>query len=96
MALDRTILENQKVAALPEEAITVDKGLHYIFVKEEEHDDEVHFKKIAVLKGISDFGYVEITSMEKIDEQAEVAIKGAYFLMAQSKKGEESGGGHSH
>ncbi len=92
----RIILEDRKVPALPEEAVALDNGLYYIFVKEDEHDDEVHFKKVPVLKGVSDFGYFEITPLEKLEESAEIVVEGAYFLMAQSKKGEESGGGHHH
>lgn len=91
----RIILENETVTALPEEAITMDNGLHYIFVKEDVHGAEVHFKKVPVVLGISDFGYVEIKSMENIAAQAEIALKGAYFLMAQSKKGEAEEG-HEH
>ena len=92
----RIILEDRKVPALPEEAVALDNGLYYIFVKEDEHDDEVHFKKVPVLKGVTDFGFFEITPLEKLDESAEIVVDGAYFLMAQSKKGEASGGGHTH
>jgi cobalt-zinc-cadmium efflux system membrane fusion protein len=92
----RIILEDRKVPALPEEAVALDNGLYYIFVKEEEHGEEVHFKKVPVLKGVSDFGFFEITPLEKLAESAEIVVDGAYFLMAQSKKGEASGGGHTH
>jgi len=92
----RIILEDQKVPSLPEEAVALDNGLYYIFVKEEEHDDEVHFEKIPVLKGVSDFGFFEITPLKKLAASDKIVIDGAYFLMAQSKKGDESGGGHHH
>ena len=65
-------------------------------VEEEEHEDEVHFKKIPVLKITSDFGYVQIDPLEKLEENTEIVTDGAYFLMAQSKKGEEGAGGHHH
>jgi cobalt-zinc-cadmium efflux system membrane fusion protein len=92
----RIILEDRKVPSLPEEAVALDNGLYYIFVKEEEHDDEVHFEKIPVLKGVSDFGFFEITPLKKLAASDKIVIDGAYFLMAQSKKGDESGGGHHH
>ena len=92
----RIILEDKKVPTLPEEAITVDKGLYYIFVKEEEHEAETHFKKVPILKGVTDFGYTEVKLLETLSPNAEIVIKGAYFLMAQSKKGEAGGGGHHH
>jgi len=91
----RIILDDKKVPTLPDDAITVDKGLFYIFVKEEEHEDETHFVKIPVLKGVSDFGFTEIKLLEALPENAEIVTEGAYFLMAQSKKGEE-GAGHHH
>lgn len=92
----RIILEDRKVPALPEEAVALDNGLYYIFVKEKEHGEKVHFKKVPVLKGVSDFGFFEITPLEKLAESAEIVVDGAYFLMAQSKKGEARGGGHTH
>ena len=91
----RIVLDDQKVAALPEEAITMDKGLSYIFIKTDVHDEETHFKKIPVLKGTTDLGFVEVTPMEPLAANTAIVTEGAYFLMAQTKKGEE-GGGHSH
>jgi len=91
----RIILDDKKVPTLPNDAITVDKGLFYIFVKEEVHEEETHFKKIPVLKGVTDFGYTEVKLLEPLADNAEIVTEGAYFLMAQSKKGEE-GAGHHH
>ena len=79
----RIILEDRKVPSLPEEAVALDNGLYYIFVKEEEHDDEVHFEKIPVLKGVSDFGFFEINPLKKLAASDKIVIDGAYFLMAQ-------------
>lgn len=92
----RILVEDKKVPALPDEAITTDKGLKYIFVKEEEHEEETHFLKVPVLTGVSDFGYTEVTLLEELPDKAQIVTEGAYFLMAQSKKGEEGGGHHHH
>ncbi|MEZ5040468.1 MAG: efflux RND transporter periplasmic adaptor subunit [Saprospiraceae bacterium] len=91
----RIILEDKGVPSLPEEAVTIDKGLFYIFVKEEIHGEETHFKKIQVLTGARDFGYVAVDPLEPLNPNAEIVTTGAYFLMAQTKKGEE-GAGHQH
>lgn len=91
----RIITENQTTASLPEAAVIADKGLFYIFVKEEEHGDVTHFKKVQVLTGEQEIGYIGITPLEPLAADAEIVIKGAYFLMAQTKKG-EAGGGHHH
>lgn len=91
----RIILEDNTVDALPEEAITIDKGLKYIFIKDHEEEAETTFKKVQVLTGPSDLGYVNVTVLEEIKKEAQIVIEGAYFLMAQTKIG-EGGGGHDH
>jgi len=91
----RLIVDDQKVLALPESAISTDKGLNYIFVKEETSGLETHFKKVQVLTGKRDIGYVETEALERLTGKEEIVIEGAFFLMAQSKKG-EVGGGHHH
>ena len=91
----RIITQDKKVRALPESAVVVDKGLEYIFVKEEEHENEVHFQKIQVITGTRDIGFVEIDPLQLVTNEDEIVVKGAFYLMAQTKKGEE-GGGHHH
>jgi hypothetical protein len=52
----------------------------------EEYKDEVSFRKIPVLNGVTDFRFFEITPLGKLEESAEIVVDGVYFLMAQSKK----------
>lgn len=91
----RIIKSNQTVMALPESAITKDKGLDFIFIKEETSGDETHFQKVQVITGGKDIGYIEVDPMISLTGSEEVVVKGAFFLMAQTKKG-EGGGGHHH
>lgn len=91
----RIITGKETVTSLPAEAITSDKGLDYIFIKEETSGNETHFKKVQVITGGRDIGYVETDPMIRLTGKEEVVVKGAYFLMAQTKKG-EVGGGHHH
>ncbi|MFK7806882.1 MAG: efflux RND transporter periplasmic adaptor subunit, partial [Saprospiraceae bacterium] len=86
----RIINQEQQLATLPLAAVTVDKGLKYIFVKEEEHEDETHFVKLQVKTGESDLGYVGVYPIDPIPAEAAVVVEGAFFLMAESKKGEDS------
>lgn len=129
MYVDARIVTNQqKVAALPDEAIVTDAGLSYIFIQKERekhqhndhshseeghshneekqnlpaevehrhsHDNEYIFKKIEVNTGASDIGFTEVVPAQSIPENATVVIKGAYYLLAEMKKGEE-GVGHHH
>jgi cobalt-zinc-cadmium efflux system membrane fusion protein len=96
----RIIDQDQTVFALPQSAVVQDRGLNYIFIKEEEHEEEghepeIHFKKINIKTGASDLGFIEVMPIDPIDASMEVVIEGAFFLMAQSKK-DEGGGGHDH
>lgn len=97
----RIINDERKVWSLPQSAITQDKGLYYIFIKEEEHpaeedhEAEIHFMKLQVKIGESDLGFMEVMPVDEINETMEVVIEGAFLLLAQSKKDEE-GGGHHH
>jgi RND family efflux transporter MFP subunit len=67
--------------------------------EESEHQDEqkapekeskaINFEKIEVVKGSSDMGYTAITTVNEISKDAEVVIKGAFFVNAKlSNSGE--------
>ncbi len=58
---------------------------------EEEHK-EINFKAIEIVTGTTDLGYTEIKLVEEIPSDAKIVIKGAYYLLAQSK----GGGEHEH
>ncbi|ARS34620.1 efflux RND transporter periplasmic adaptor subunit [Pontibacter actiniarum] len=97
----------QQVQALPEEAIVEDEGKSYVFIQaddahaqEEEggHDEagEVHgtsFKRVQVVTGEREQGFVQITQLPELSAGAKIVTKGAYYLFAEMKKGE---GGHHH
>lgn len=137
-----------KVKALPDEAVVMDGGLSYVFVKEkgrgsvaghdsheghdhgsesddqigeehaheghdhgsgkreekesghghdnkESHVDEYIFRKVEVNTGAKDLGFTEVVPAETIPENAVFVTQGAYYLLAELKKG-EGGGGHHH
>ncbi len=49
----------------------------------------INFEKIEVVKGSSDMGYTAITSVNKIPEDTQVVVKGAFFVNAKlSNSGE--------
>ncbi len=91
----RVIDHEMEVNTLPSGAVTYDKGLHYIFAVTGAETDAIHFQQIQIALGVSDLGYVEVLPIDDLPESADVVIDGAFFIMAQSKKGEE-GAGHSH
>ncbi|MBK8503975.1 MAG: efflux RND transporter periplasmic adaptor subunit [Saprospiraceae bacterium] len=93
----RVIDQEQELNVVPLTAVSIDKGLHYIFVKEDEHENEVHFQKLQVQIGESDLGFVEIKPIDPLPLIGDSVIvnQGSFFLLAESKKGEE-GAGHEH
>lgn len=106
MYVDARIVTNeQKVKALPNDAIVSDGGLNYIFVLKPTpphdhthqetagHNDEYVFRKIEVRTGATDIGFTEVTPAYDLPENAQIATRGAFYLLAEMKKGE---GGHGH
>ncbi|MCB0776794.1 MAG: efflux RND transporter periplasmic adaptor subunit [Chitinophagaceae bacterium] len=94
----------QKVPALPDEAIIDYQGQKYIFIKAEETKPlnmvkagtentpaEHHFKMIAVDIGNSDAGYTEVILPEGIDK-SNIVVKGTYSLLSKMKNSEEEEG----
>ena len=61
--------------------------------KQDEKDkgNEVYFERIAVIKGVSDIGYTEITSVTELPKDTKIVTKGAFFIMAKMTN---SGGHH--
>lgn len=69
--------------AVPDEAIISHQGKDYVFVLQPEAGgDTYHFARVQVLKGASDVGYTEIKPITPLPEDAQIAVKGAFFLMA--------------
>jgi cobalt-zinc-cadmium efflux system membrane fusion protein len=104
----RIVINNDKVKSLPNDAIVSDGGLHYIFVlkpvnnahhshdhdtEHNHHSDEFVFRKIEVNTGASDIGFTEVVPAYDLPENAEIVTSGAFYLLAEMKKGE---GGHGH
>jgi cobalt-zinc-cadmium efflux system membrane fusion protein len=78
----------QFVSALPIDAIVKSNDKQYIFVLSKEDKNEYQFKMIEVITGVSELGYIEITPVEKISENAKVVIKNPFFVLSKTKEGE--------
>ena len=79
--------------------------------KEEDHDEEVghghddghehnegksyHFQRIEVKTGTTQLGYVQVTILQQISTNAQIVLKGAYYIQSHLLKS-EGGGGHEH
>ncbi len=80
--------------ALPDGAIVTDGGKDYIFILDGKHGDstksnETTFKRIQIIKGVSEVGYTEIQLLSKLPPEASVVVKGSFFLMAKMTNVEE-------
>jgi cobalt-zinc-cadmium efflux system membrane fusion protein len=69
--------------ALPEEAVVLELGGHYIFVVEEEGKDVVHFRKALVETEPATEGMVLVRPQTKLPENAQIVKKGAYYVASQ-------------
>ena len=79
--------------------------------KEEDHDEEAghdhndghghtegktyHFQRIEVKTGTTQLGYVQVTILQDIPANAQIVLKGAYYIQSHLLKS-EGGGGHEH
>src|SRR6218665_115046 len=101
-------ITNATVPALPKDAVVKNADKYFVFVqeerhaeekheheadeKEEAHEKEIHFKAVEVMPGTTDLGFTEIKFIEKIDSNAKIVTKGAFYLLSAMK----GGGEHSH
>jgi len=94
----------QNVASLPADAIVRADGREFIFILEEGHEEEAghkeegktfHFQRIEVKTGTAQLGYVQVSILQPIDINAQIVLKGAYYIQSHLIKN-EGGGGHEH
>lgn len=90
-------LGSNAVFALPLESVVKADGRSYIFILEKNNtgDNELHFKRIEVKERTVQLGYVQIDLLQKIDKEAQIALKGAYYIQSHLTKS-QGGGGHAH
>lgn len=88
------------LTVVPVDAVVKAEGKEYIFVVEEstekkqdgpsegdegkEAEGNIHFKKVEVATGVSELGYIQITALEKLPENAQIVTKGAFYLQSKS------------
>ena len=63
--------------------------------EEEVHEKTYHFKRIEVKTGTIQLGYVQVTVLQALPENAKIVLKGAYYIQSHLLKS-EGGGGHEH
>lgn len=61
----------------------------------EETGKSFHFQRIEVKTGTAQLGYIQVTLLHEIDKDAQIVLKGAYYIQSHLIKS-EGGGGHQH
>ena len=91
-----------KVSALPVDAVVKADGREYIFVLEQHEGKETtnkkkefHFERVEVKSGTSQLGFVEVTPLQTLENDAEIVLRGSYYLQSHLIKS-DGGGGHAH
>ncbi len=59
---------------------------------EEPHEASITFERIEIVRGTSDLGHTEIKPVTELPANAQVVVKGAFFVMAKMT----NTGGHEH
>lgn len=80
---------SELVSAVPVEAVVQIEGKKYIYVAETGKNDVIHFKKLEVATGISELGYIQVTPLEKLEDQARIVTKGAFYLQSKATGGSD-------
>ena len=85
-ALIETAIDS--VMAFPIEAVVNEAGKSYVFVKgNSSQNDEIVFKRVEIRTGLNDLGYIEIFPLENLPSDAEIAVKGTFYIHSVFKPG---------
>jgi cobalt-zinc-cadmium efflux system membrane fusion protein len=90
---------NQTTTALPMDAVVSDGAKQFIFLALGEGDERLasdhgkkfNFKKIEIITGQTDMGYIAIKPLLDLPKNVKVVTKGARYILAESLKGDSDG-----
>jgi cobalt-zinc-cadmium efflux system membrane fusion protein len=89
-------INNYLTTAVPEDAIVEENGKYFVFIKSpkaKDKDGQMSFIKTEVSVGLTSAGYIEISFLEQVDANVDIAYNGAYFLLSEMTKEENE---HEH
>lgn len=69
--------------ALPEAAVVRESDGQYIFILERQDATGAVFHKVAVQTGATEAGFVAVTPLEPLPDDAKIVLQGAYYVSAQ-------------
>lgn len=82
---------SQSVPAVPVEALvrTENKDYIYVVATDEGETGKTKFKRIEVVAGVIELGYVQITAVDEIPANTQIVSKGAFYLLSAERSSEE-------
>ncbi|SDM00545.1 efflux RND transporter periplasmic adaptor subunit [Pedobacter antarcticus] len=92
----------EHTTAVPQDAVVRSAGREYIFVVDNHQKEdqgkretkagskEVHFRKLEVKTGTAELGFIQISPLETLSEDARIATKGAFYLLSKITGGSDS------
>jgi cobalt-zinc-cadmium efflux system membrane fusion protein len=85
---------NQQSNAVPVDAVVRLEGKDYIYLvegndKKTPADGVMRFKRVEVVSGLSELGYVQVSFPEEIVANASIVTKGAFYILSKSQGGAE-------
>lgn len=57
--------------------------------EKEQPENATHFKMVEVITGITELGYIQITTIGEVTDKPKVVVKGATYLLSKAKGGGE-------
>ena len=57
--------------------------------EKEQPENATHFKMVEVITGITELGYIQITTIGEVPDKPKVVVKGATYLLSKAKGGGE-------
>lgn len=91
---------SEQVFAVPIDAVVKSESKEYIFIVDEKiestkdekakkkaqpEEDKTAFKMIEVIIGVSELGYIQITTLDKIPDDAKVVTKDAFYILSKAR-----------
>jgi len=82
---------HQQTMAAPVDALVRSEGKDYIFLVDSEKGENgkagrpIAFKKVEVVAGESELGYVQITPLANLSDSTWIVKKGAFYLLSKEK-----------
>jgi len=79
---------NQLTAAVPADAVVRSEGKDYIFAVDSVSQEEgrhFSFRKVEVITGVAELGYVQIAVLGELAPDTPVITKGAFYVLSKEK-----------